>query len=246
MGRLVLGLFVCSCVIATGAVAGKLPFTASQARGYVKAMENDIAEERSAIALIGKDDELAAGKLDSVSFRLNASVHALGNYAIPGRSPLPDLSAAETLDAQAAAALKQKTKAGEKTALAHVAAALVHKKNAQSLFETAETLAPGRRCEVTKPFPVYAVPEGFAASTNDVFPHGVPPNPKDIKVSFIDLATGKPPAGEVFPGQTWSFDVKGLAPGDKFDVAVNVVGTGFGKPDANAKHWKVVVSFDCS
>jgi hypothetical protein len=38
---------------------------------------------------------------------------------------------------------------------------------------------------------------------------------------------------------------RGLQPDGKYDVRVNVSGQGFGKPDANSKNWKVVVSFDC-
>jgi hypothetical protein len=39
--------------------------------------------------------------------------------------------------------------------------------------------------------------------------------------------------------------VRGFRPDGEFDVRVNVTGKGFGKPDANSKSWKVVVSFDC-
>ena len=105
-------------------------------------------------------------------------------------------------------------------------------------------LAP--KCTVEKPFDVYAVPAGYSGSYNDVFPHGIPRDAKNIHVSFVDAATGKPvPAGDVFPGQEWSLDVRGFQPDGKFDVRVNVTGTGFGKPDANSKAWKVVVTYDC-
>ena len=53
------------------------------------------------------------------------------------------------------------------------------------------------------------------------------------------------PAPEVFPGQTWTFVDKGYQANGKYDVHVDVSGTGFGKPNANVKNWKVVVTFDC-
>jgi hypothetical protein len=49
----------------------------------------------------------------------------------------------------------------------------------------------------------------------------------------------------VFPGQTWTSTVKGFLPDGRFDVHVDVTGTGFGKPNANVKNWKVVVTYDC-
>ena len=35
------------------------------------------------------------------------------------------------------------------------------------------------------------------------------------------------------------------AAGTKPPLRVNVSGTGFGKPNANGKNWKVVVTYDC-
>ena len=102
-----------------------------------------------------------------------------------------------------------------------------------------------KTCTAEKPFDVFAVPAGYAGSYADVFPHGVPRNAKNMKVSFIDLATGKAPAPELFPGQTWTSKVVGFLPDGRLQVHIDVKGTGIGKPDANAKHWKVVVTYDC-
>ncbi len=102
-----------------------------------------------------------------------------------------------------------------------------------------------KRCVVTKPFQIFAIPEGFSGSFSDVFPHGIPKCAKEIKVGFIDMATGHAPAPAAFPGQTWSSQVKGFRADGKFDVHVTLSGTGFGQPDANAKNWTVVVSYDC-
>jgi len=102
-----------------------------------------------------------------------------------------------------------------------------------------------KTCTAEKPFDVFAVPAGYAGSYADVFPHGVPKNAKNMKVTFIDLATGKAPAAELFPGQTWKSKIVGFLPDGRLQVHIDVSGTGIGKPDENAKHWKVVVTYDC-
>lgn len=102
-----------------------------------------------------------------------------------------------------------------------------------------------KRCSATKEFDVYAVPSGYAGAYADVYPHGVPRSAKHIKVSFVDLATGKSPAPELFPGQTWTATNKGFLPDGRLDIHVDVSGTGFGAEDANKKEWKVVVTYDC-
>jgi hypothetical protein len=102
-----------------------------------------------------------------------------------------------------------------------------------------------KKCTAEKEFDVFAVPDGYTGSNADVYPHGVPRNAKRITASFVDTATGKPPAAELFPGQTWTSEVKGFLPDGRLDVRVDVTGKGFGKPDANHKHWRVVVSYDC-
>jgi hypothetical protein len=102
-----------------------------------------------------------------------------------------------------------------------------------------------KTCTQEKPFDVFAVPAGYAGAYADVFPHGVPKNAKNMKVTFIDLATGKAPAAELFPGQTWKSKVVGFLPDGRLHVHIDVSGTGIGKPDENSKHWKVVVTYDC-
>ena len=124
-------------------------------------------------------------------------------------------------------------------------AALPLKHKAQSQIEELISETNVKVCEVTKPFQVFAIPEGYAGSYAEVYPHNIPHNAKHVHVSFIDVATGKAPGPEVFPGQTWKATVKGYQPDGKFVVHIDVSGTGFGKPDANAKNWKVVVTFDC-
>jgi hypothetical protein len=252
MGRLVLGLVVAAVGTAalfggaSGKAAGeKLPITAAQARAGLKTMQFAIVLERQAIAKIGTLDVTASDLLQSAERRLATERHALNPLAIPGPSPVPYIAAADQLDEEAVNELDKKTPAGEKAALGYVADVLRDKKLAADRLESIASGAPGKRCDVTKQFSVYAVPAGYTASTNDVFPHGIPPHAQHIKVSFIDLATGKPPTPDVFPGQTWSVQVKGFRPDGKFDVRVNVSGTGFGSPDANSKRWEVVVSYDC-
>jgi hypothetical protein len=132
-----------------------------------------------------------------------------------------------------------------------IGAAIAAKKRALSSLYVVEThteVPPanaGSTCKVEKPFQVFAIPAGFSGSYADVYPHGIPEGAKNVKASFIDLATGKAPGPDVFPGQTWTATVKGHQPDGKFDVHVDVTGTGFGKPNANVKNWKVVVTYDC-
>jgi hypothetical protein len=232
-------------VVPLSAAGTKPPLTAQKAAEYAKSVEFEIGQERKAIALIGKDDETADRILETSADWLGMAVVNLQDYAIPGPSPSADLQSAESLETKAREELKLRTKAGDKAALADVAAALQYKKRALARLETLTTTQTAERCFVTKPFPVYAIPEGFSGSYNDVFPHGIPKGAKNIEVSFFGLATGKAPAPELFPGQTWSSQIKGFQPDGKFDVRVNVSGTGFGKPNANVKNWKIVVTYDC-
>ena len=44
---------------------------------------------------------------------------------------------------------------------------------------------------MTKPFQVFAVPAGYAGSYAEVYPHGIPHDAKNVRVSFIDVATGQ-------------------------------------------------------
>ena len=101
------------------------------------------------------------------------------------------------------------------------------------------------RCETDKQFQVYAIPAGSTGAYSEVYPHGIPHNARNVRVTFVDLATGRAPAAEVFPGQTWKATVKGYQPNGQFVVRIDVSGTGFGQPDANTKKWKVVVTYDC-
>lgn len=232
-------------VVPLSAAGTKPPLTAQKAAAYVQIVEFEIGQERKAIASIGKDDETADRILETSADRLGMAVVNLQDYSIPGASPSVDLQSAESMETKAREELKLHTKAGDKAALADVAAALQYKKRALARLETLTTTQTAERCFVTKPFPVYAIPEGFSGSYNDVFPHGIPKDAKNIEVSFFDLATGKAPVPGIFPGQTWSSEIKGFQPNGKFDVRVNVSGTGFGKPNANVKNWKVVVTYDC-
>jgi hypothetical protein len=232
-------------VVPLSAAGTKPPLTAQKATEYGKSVAFEIAQERKAIALIGKDDETAGRILETSHDRLGMTVFSLGDYTIPGPSPSADLQSAESMDLKAREELTLSTKAGDKAALDAVALALQHKKRALDRLETLAGTQTAERCYVTKPFAVYAVPEGYSGSYNDVFPHGIPKNAKNVEVLFVDLATGKAPAPQLFPGQTWSSQVKGFQPNGKFDVRVNVSGTGFGKPNANSRKWKVVVTYDC-
>ncbi|MES1248483.1 MAG: hypothetical protein ABUS54_12510 [Actinomycetota bacterium] len=143
-------------------------------------------------------------------------------------------------DFVAARALKKRDKAAALAALAQAA-------QAKQLLRTAidDAASSFGRCRVEKEFDVYAVPAGFAGSYADVFPHGVPQDATNIKFSFVDTATGKAPAAQLFPGQTWTATNKGFLADGRLDIHVDVTGTGFGAQDANKKHWKVVVTYDC-
>lgn len=44
---------------------------------------------------------------------------------------------------------------------------------------------------------------------------------------------------------TWKATNKGFLPDGRLDIHVDVTGTGFGAQDANKRHWKVVVTYDC-
>ena len=150
-----------------------------------------------------------------------------------------DIDDAIHQDSVALAGARAKSEAKVKAALER---ALAIK---QKAFLVVENYSHGERCTAEKPFQVFAVPEGYAGSYAEVYPHGIPKDAKGIHVTFIDTATGKAPGVEVFPGQTWKATVKGYQPDGKFVVHIDVSGTGFGKPDANVKNWKVVVTYDC-
>ncbi len=244
-----------ACVLASGSQGrtARDRFTSAKAREYLGYVDSYIASERKAIDLIGTNDKDARTHVGLTSDALGRIAGYLQDlYSVPGPSPIPDLRAAEHFDTEAFNALAKKPP-DRKAALAALAEALKAKKKAATIFDNLIATAPeattttstGKTCEVTKPFPVYAVPAGYSGSNSDVFPHGIPSGAKDISVSFIDEATGKAPAPDVFPGQTWSVEVRGFQPDGTFDVRVNVTGKGLGKPDANAKNWKVVVRYAC-
>ena len=243
---MVAALLAASLLAAAPAASAKAPLTAAKAKQFAASVESEIKSERDALSLIGTNDDAASRILETTGDRLSMSASYINDYSFTGPSPTPALDSASQLDSQAHIELK-KGKAGEKAALAHVQAALVYKKKALSTLDDLITTLPSgaTTCEVTKPFQVFAVPQGYAGSYAEVYPHGIPHNAKNIQVSFIDLATGKAPAPEVFPGQAWTATVKGYQPDGKFVVHIDVTGTGFGKPDANVKNWKVVVTYDC-
>lgn len=241
---MVAALLAASLLLAAPAASAKDPLTAAKAKQFAASVEHEIANEREALSLIGRNDDAASRYLETGGNRLSMLASYINDYTFTGPSPTPALDSASGLDSEAHSAL-MKGKAGEKTALAHVQAALVYKKKALSILEDLSTSLPAAPCEVTKPFQVFAVPQGYAGSYAEVYPHGIPHDAKNVQVSFIDLATGKAPGAEVFPGQTWKATVKGYQPDGKFVVHIDVTGTGFGKPDANVKNWKVVVTYDC-
>jgi hypothetical protein len=193
--------------------------------GVGDAMDNSRADLRH--ALISLDEAVKAGE-----------IHA-GDASLIEHDIRDALKDDDTVDAAA--------KTGNfKLAESALERALASKnKGLQVLTANISSTRIVKRCVVEKPFPVYAVPAGYSGSYNDVFPHGIPKGAKGVSVKFVDAATGDPVPKEVFPGQTWSLEVKGFQPDGKFDVRVNLTGTGFGKPDANSKNWKVVVSYDC-
>jgi len=245
-----LGLIAAAVVASASAAGTKPPIPAAKAREYARSVNDQLAKERRAIQLIGTDKlsdaKTAMALLETSGDLLTATGFALQHdYDLGGPSPVPDLDAGETADVAAREALREGTRAGDTKALSEIAKGIAAKKRAISKLDDLASRATVPRCEVTKPFSVYAIPAGYASSTNDVFPHDIPKGAKNIEVSFVDEATGKAPAPELFPGETWSMEVKGFQPDGKFDVRVSVSGTGFGKPDANSKKWKVVVSFDC-
>jgi hypothetical protein len=121
--------------------------------------------------------------------------------------------------------------------------AISHKKKAIAILESFSN-----RCETTKEFELFAIPAGYAGSTADVFPHGIPKGAKNIEVRFVDTATGHPAPEEPFPGQTWTSSVKGFEKrgGETvLHVHIDVAGDGYGKPDQHHVKWRVVVSWDC-
>ena len=241
---MVAALLAASLLAAAPAASVKDPLTAAKAKQFSASVESEIKSERDALSLIGKNDESASRILETTGDRLSMTASYINDYAFSGPSPTPALDSASELDSAAHVAL-MKGKAGEKAAFAHVQAALVYKKKALSILDDLSTTASATPCEVTKPFQVFAVPQGYAGSYAEVYPHGIPHDAKNVQVSFIDLATGKAPGPDVFPGQTWKATVKGYQPDGKFVVHIDVTGTGFGKPDANVKNWKVVVTYDC-
>lgn len=206
-------------------------------------VDRALGDERKAITYIPAKDSTAEyllGQLSSID--LGSALHQMGLSGVSAPDVTNAISQAEKLDAEAVADLK----AGKnRQALEKIGQANALKKRASAKLDLMLPATTAKTCEVEKPFEVFAIPAGYAGSYADVYPHGIPRGATNIKASFIDLATGKPPAADVFPGQTWTSTVKGFLPDGRFDVHVDVSGTGFGKPNANVKNWKVVVTFDC-
>lgn len=220
----------------------------ANATGWTKAA---LASERAALAALNaqppnwkeadKQATVSLLRLDAVSKNLaNApKVHELSSSTATARED--DVRAIEDHDARAIDSIRKKDEQMARTALL----AAVSAKQALITQLVDDAAAARKQCTAEKPFDIFAVPAGYAGAYADVFPHGVPRDAKNIRVHFIDLATGNPAPSEVFPGQTWTSKVVGFLPDGRLHVHLDVSGTGIGKPDENSKHWKVVVTYDC-
>ena len=205
-----------------------------------------IHNEQSALVLLDKSpipwDKVREHINNSLGYLVEVRVavkSAAGGGAHPGDVSLVEGDLTNALDSDhAAVQFARQEKAHLVSGALHRGLAAKHK----ALLLASQLTT---RCEARKEFQVFAIPEGFSGSFSDVFPHGIPKGAKGMAVRFVDSATGKAPVPEVFPGQTWESQVKGFTSDGKLDVRVNLSGTGFGKPDANAKTWTVVVTYDC-
>jgi hypothetical protein len=122
--------------------------------------------------------------------------------------------------------------------------ALSYKREALTIIEK-WVLPPAPQCQANKEFEVYPIPAGFTGSYSEVYPHGIPRDAKGIRVRFVDAATGQPVPEELFPGETWTADVKGFRADGALVVRVDITGKGFGKPNEDGKSWRVIVQYDC-
>jgi hypothetical protein len=225
-------------VVAPLASAADAPGPLAAATAAVKAA---LARERAALVELGKQPpswDAARTAAYQSQLRLDSAFASVANA--PAANELEDdVATIKDHDHAALSAINNKNLAAARTALL----AAVNAK--QNLISRLGGLTESKRCDVEKPFDVFAVPAGYAGAYADVFPHGVPKNAKNIKVEFVDLATGKAPAPELFPGQTWTSKIVGFLPDGRLQVHVDVSGTGIGKRDENSKHWEVVVTYDC-
>jgi len=246
--RVVVVIAIIAAVIAPTALAGD---TARLQVALKDIKQSTLAEQNALVALGKKPIDWHQIQQDAFTGDIIAgSAHVQLSLAVnDGEVGASDITGIGSELIEVGQLDHQAYQAAEKKDAAHVAElirkALPLKHSAQSKIETLISGASVKRCEVEKPFQVFAIPSGFSGSYADVYPHGIPKGAKNVKASFIDLATGKAPGPDVFPGQTWTSTVKGFLPDGRFDVHVDVTGTGFGKPDANVKNWKVVVTYDC-
>jgi hypothetical protein len=245
--------------------ADKPPLSRAEAKDAVARVQSALELERKArdgiLANTYATLSPAADDLTQARFELYQVESDLSDHSFGGANPIPALHSARSTDGGAEADLREQMSGKNfgnplpstfrDRLVKEIGAAITVKKRALSLLYVVVTLTDvpptnaGSTCTVEKPFQVFAIPAGFSGSYADVYPHGIPKGAKNVKASFIDLATGKAPGPDVFPGQTWTSTVKGYQPDGKFDVHVDVTGTGFGKPNANVKNWKVVVTYDC-
>jgi hypothetical protein len=243
------GLALVALVAATAALAAGAAHARDPAPSDMKPeLAKALAAEAKAKQQLGTRNYAAArATLQQAGSHLGAIVAAVGVGLTQGDLDQGDAQVIHQFamkawheDNVAVAAAKKRNRAAALAALAEAGRLKVQLKKA--IDDAASTFG---RCEATKEFDVYAVPQGFAGSYADVYPHGVPEDATNIRFSFIDTATGKPPAPQLFPGQTWKATNKGFLPDGRLDIRVDVTGTGFGAQDANKKHWKVVVTYDC-
>lgn len=204
-------------------------------------------EARAQQLLATRNYASARREIDQASQRLGAIV--ISAAVAPDRGDLAQgeaqtitriADAANKADFAAEKAARARNAAAAKKALAEASR---HKQ--QLVKAIVDAFGAAKRCLVTKEFDVYGIPDGYSGAYADVYPHGIPKDAKNIRVNFLDEVTRKAPAPQLFPGQTWKATVKGFLPDGRFDVRIDVTGTGFGAPDANKRHWSVLVTYDC-
>jgi len=126
-------------------------------------------------------------------------------------------------------------------AIAQLREAITKKACAEEAFEDSMVVRVGDRCETSKRFEVYGVPDGGKSSQNDVFVH-VPKGAQNVAIDFVDAKSGAKAPTEVFKGQFWQWEQSPA--GAKTKVRVNVIGPGSGAFGDLRREWIVVVTFD--
>jgi hypothetical protein len=245
MRTVAIALFLALALVPAAWSTPRSAITPAQAKTAYAKLDTAIAQERRALAQVGKSDVLPHVYLFQSIDALQEARAAI--KAADGAAPIVhDITEAIYEDHTGIDHQSDKSHA---KILDAIRKALAWKKKAQSGLS--DYLVGGgseKTCDSEKPFPLYAVPATYSGSTTDVYPHNVPKDAKDLQIKFVDAATGKPAPEHPFPGQSWTAKIVGFetrAGEPVLHVHIDITGTGIGKPNEKFVNWKVIVTWAC-